>query len=71
MQSSNVSVCDMQLRGNVFKLFVPKPRTDMLKFRFVYRASKYWNALPTVVCDTKSLSIFKSRLTNYLLHTNV
>ena len=24
-QSSNVSVCDMYLRGNVPKLFVPKP----------------------------------------------
>ena len=72
VQSSNVSVCDMQLRGNVFKLFVPKSRTDMLKFSFVYRAFKYnWNALPTVVCDTKSLSIFKSRLTDYLLYTNV
>ena len=31
----------MQLHGNVFKLFVPKPRIDMLKFSFVYRASKY------------------------------
>ena len=30
--SSTVSVCDMQLRGYAFKLFVPKPRTDMLKF---------------------------------------
>ena len=30
--SSNFSVCDMQLCGNVLKLFVPKPRTDMLKF---------------------------------------
>ena len=41
VQLSNVSVCDMQLRGNVFKLFVPKPRIDMLKLSFVYRAFKY------------------------------
>ena len=61
----------MQLRGNAFKLFVPKPRNDMLKFSFEYRASKYWNTLPTLVCDTKSLSVFKSRLTDYLSHTNV
>ena len=61
----------MQLRSNVFKLFEPKPRTYMLKFSLVYRASKYWNALPTVVCDTKSLSIFKIRLTDYVLHANV
>jgi hypothetical protein len=54
VQSSNVSACDMNLRGNAFKLFVPKPRTDMLKFSFVYRVSKSWNALPTVVCDTMS-----------------
>ena len=61
----------MQLRGNVFKLYVPKPRTDKLKFRFIYRASKYWNALPNVVYDTKLLSIFKGRLTDYFLRTNV
>ena len=61
----------MQLRGNVLKLSVLKPRIVTLKFSFVYRASKYWNALPTVVCDSKSLLIFKSRLTDYLLHTNV
>ena len=61
----------MQLRGNAFKLFVPKPRTDMLKFSFVYRVSKYWNTLPTVVCDTKSLSVFKSRLMDYLSRANV
>lgn len=66
VQSSNVSACDMNLRGNAYKLFVPKPRTDMLKFSFVYRVCKLWNALPTVVCDTKSLAIFKSRLTNHL-----
>ena len=61
----------MQLRGNAFKLFVPKPRTDMLKFSFVYRVSKYWNTLPTKVCDTKSLSVFKSRLMDYLSRANV
>ena len=61
----------MQLCGNVFKLFVPKPRTDMLKFSFAYRASKYWNILPPVVRDTKSLLIFKSRIMDYLSHTNI
>jgi hypothetical protein len=71
VQSSNVSISEMQLRGNVFKLVMPKPRTDMLKFFFVYRTAKYWNTLPTVVCDTKSLAVFKSRLTDYLLHANV
>ena len=61
----------MQLRGNAFKLFVPKPCTDMLKFSFIYRVSKYWTTFPIMVCDTKSLSVFKSRLTDYFSRANV
>jgi hypothetical protein len=64
--SNNISAHDMNLRGNAYKLFVPKPRTDVSKFSFVYRVAKSWNSLPTEVCDTKSLSVFKNRLTDYL-----
>ncbi len=68
--ASSVSTCDRSLRGHAFKLYVPKPRTDLLKYSFVYRVVKCWNSLPSIVCDTMSLSIFKNRLTEYLLICN-
>jgi exonuclease III len=71
VQSLNVSTCEMTLRGHANKLFIPKPRTDLIKFNFVYRVSKCWNSLPSLVCDTNSLAIFKSRLADYLMHNNV
>lgn len=57
--ASNVSTCERNLRGHAYKLFMPKPRTDMLKFSYPCRVVKCWNALPAAVCESKSLSVFK------------
>jgi hypothetical protein len=67
----NTSAYSFNLRGHAFMLYAPKPRTDLLKFSYVYRAIKCWNSLPTYVCDTDSLSVFKNRLTVHLLQHNV
>jgi hypothetical protein len=67
----NTSAHSFNLRGHAFMLYAPKPRTDLLKFSYVYRAIKCWNSLPTYVCDTDSLSVFKNRLTAHLLQHNV
>ena len=55
------------LRGNAFKLDVPKPRTDLLKFSEVYREIKCWTGLPTFVCDTPFIAVFKKKLSEYMI----
>ena len=63
---SDVSACSHILRGHVFELFLPKPRSDMLKNCFIYRVIKAWNSLPQTVCEAGTLSKFKIKLTDYL-----
>ena len=50
------------LRGNECKLFIPKPRSDMLKYSFFYRVTVLWNSLPSNVVSADSLALFKTRL---------
>ena len=64
--SANVTVCDRSLRGHALKLQRPKPRTDMLKFDYVYRVIDVWNSLPAHVVEATSLSVFKQKLSLYL-----
>ena len=66
VNSINLPLCDRSLRGNVRKLVVPKPRSDMLKFSFFYRAIILWNSLSSHVVNTGSLNLFKARLLEYL-----
>ena len=54
------------LRGHNAQLYLPKPRTDVLKYSFFYRVVKLWNALPDYVCAANTLSSFKTAVTNYL-----
>ena len=54
------------LRGNAFKLDIPKPRTDLLKFSYVYRVIKCWNCLLAFVCDTPSIAVFKKTVGIYV-----
>ena len=54
------------LRGHALKLYLPKPRTDIMKFSYVYRVVKLWNDLPSAICESNSLTIFKQLLTNHL-----
>jgi ribonucleases P/MRP protein subunit RPP40 len=63
--ASDVAVCDRTLRGHAYKLNLPKPRTDMLKYSYVYRVVRYWNSLPAAVCEVASLSVFKQRLSDH------
>ena len=64
--SADVTVCDRSLRGHALKLQRPKPRTDMLKFDYVYRVIDVWNSLPAHVVEATSLSVFKQKLSLYL-----
>jgi len=64
--SADVTVCNRTLRGHALKLQRPKPRTDMLKFDYVYRVIDDWNALPVAIAEAMSLSIFKQKLSAYL-----
>ena len=46
----NTEVIDTHhLRGHALKLYLPKPRTDVMKFSYVYRDIKLWNDLPSSV----------------------
>ena len=69
--ASSVSTCERNLRGHAHKLFVPKPRTDMLKFSYTYRVVQLWNALPSAVCESNSLSVFKRKVSAYLSESNI
>ena len=66
-----MSLCSYTLRGHVIKLFLPKPRYDMLKNSFVYRVIKVRNALPQTVCEAGTLSMFKIKLTVYLHNDHI
>ena len=55
-----------KLRGNAFKLNIPKPRTDLLKFSYVNRVIKCWNGLPIFVCDSPYIAVFKKRLSEHM-----
>ena len=57
--ASDTSKCSHTFRGHVFKLFLPKPRTDMLKNSFVYRVITVWNSLSQTACKAGTLSMFK------------
>jgi hypothetical protein len=63
--SSSVVHSNIELRGHMFKLHAPKPRTDLLKFSYFYRVIIAWNALPANICSSSSLSIFKHKLKAY------
>jgi hypothetical protein len=63
---SNVLTCVHNLRGHAFKLIAPKPRTDVLKFNFIYRVIMLWNVLPSNICEASSLFTFKNRLDEHL-----
>ena len=54
------------LLGNSFKLDIPKPRADLLKFNYVYGVIKRWNGLPTFVCAMPSFAVFKKKLSRYM-----
>ena len=43
-------------------LYVPKARINVLKQSFQYTASSIYNALPTVIKESTTLSCFKSQL---------
>ena len=57
--ASDMSTCSHSLRGHVFKLFLPKPRFDMLKNIFVYRVIKVWNSLLQTVYEAGTSTMFK------------
>ena len=57
--ATDMSTCSHTLRGHVFKLFLSKPRTDMLKYGFVYRVIKVWNSLSQTECESGTLSMLK------------
>jgi hypothetical protein len=54
------------LRRHPFQLFLPKPRSDLLKFSFRYRAAKLWNTLPEHICKSTSIAQFKKLVMTYL-----
>ncbi len=66
VKATDVSLRVGTLRGHAYKLFLPKPRSDMLKFNYVYRVAKYWNTLPASVCEAQSLPVFKKMLLKHM-----
>ena len=62
----NSEVVNTPSTWTCLKVILPKPRTDVMKFSYVYRAVKLWNDLPLPVCESNSLTIFKQHLTAYL-----
>ncbi len=57
---------DISLRRHPFQLYLPKPRSDLLKFSFRYRTVSLWNVLPECICNAPSLAAFKHLVLPYL-----
>ena len=56
----------MLLRRHPHQLDLPKPRSDLLKFSFCYKAVKLWNALPEHIVSATSITSFKYLLLPHL-----
>ena len=63
--ASDVSTCSLSLRDHAYKLLMPNPLTDLLKFSCAYRVVINWKSLPSEVSAANTLSLFKQRLTNF------
>ena len=55
-----------RLRGHVVRLMAPRLNSDIIKYDFVYRFIICWNSLPSFVCESRNIAVFKQRLNNYL-----
>ena len=53
---------NMTLRRHSLQLYIPKPRSDIVKFSFCNRVSNLWNSLPAFICNASSISVFKKLL---------
>ena len=56
----------MLLCRHPHQLDSPKPRSDILKFSFRYRAVKLWNELPEHIVAATSITTFKHLLLPHL-----
>jgi hypothetical protein len=61
----NLTCSNIQLRRHTAQLHIPKPRSDTLKYSFLYRSIKRWNSLPANICTASSISAFKLMLMPY------
>ena len=64
---------DVQGRNtrNAHALNVPFARLDIRKFNMRIHGAVIWNALPSFVCNSASLILFKQRLRNYLIESKL
>ena len=53
-------------RSHDAQLHSPIPRTDLLKYSFVYRSIHMWNKLPSNIVNCASLPVFKQLITDYI-----
>ena len=49
-------------RGHIFKIYKPRPKTNLRKNVFSHRIVDNWNSLPASVVEAPTLNSFKSRL---------
>ena len=61
-----ISNSNLVLRHHPFQLDLPRPRTNLLKFSFRYRAANLWNKLPSQISGASSIYIFKKLLMPYI-----
>ena len=59
------------LRRHPHQLDLPKPRSDLLKFSFRYRAVKLWNVLPEHIVSATSITTFKHLLLPHLCNNRL
>ena len=53
-------------RGHHLKLKKQRCRLDIRKYSFSHRVVDEWNKLPSVVVESESIDVFKSRLDSYM-----
>ena len=54
-----------RLRNSEMRLALPQPRTDYVRKSFPYSGAALWNILPIDIRVSKTLSEFKTKLSNF------
>ena len=47
-------------------LYLPKPRTNSMKNRFMYDGANIWNSIPKEIRESKSLSSFRNKIAAHI-----
>ena len=60
-----------ELRDISCTLCLPQPRTNNMKWSFIFDGAYIWNSLPKEIRESKSLSCFESKIATHIIDNNI